>query len=77
MTEQEVKDLIRTHIPGAEVNVRDTTGTGDHFSATVVSSKFEGMNLIAQHRMVMAAVAEQIKGTTAPIHALDIKTRVA
>ena len=77
MTEQEVKDLICAHIDGAQVTVRDTTGTGDHFSATVISEKFEGMNLIAQHRLVMAAVAEQIKGTTAPIHALDIKTRVA
>lgn len=76
MTEDEIKNLILTHIPGATVEVRDTRGTGDHFSVSVSARAFEGKSRIQQHRMVMAAVAEQIKGTRAPIHALDIKTRV-
>lgn len=74
MTTDEVKTLIIAKIPDAKVTVIDTTGTGDHFHADVVSSQFKGKTLIAQHRMVMDAVKEAMAGVSAPLHALDIKT---
>jgi len=64
---------IRASIPDAEVELKDLTGTEDHWQATVISSLFSGKSLIERHRLVMAALAAEMKG---PIHALtmDLKT---
>lgn len=42
---------------------------GGHYRVYVVSAKFSGRSLIARHRMVYEALAEQMKGD---IHALSI-----
>jgi stress-induced morphogen len=59
--------------PDAAVELVDLTGTEDHWQASVVTTAFEGLSLIARHRLVMSALAEEMKG---PIHALtlDVKT---
>ena len=68
-------DLVRSHIlaalPGAEVEVRDTTGGGDHFAATVVSALFRDKSPLDRHRMIYAALGELMKG---PVHALALTT---
>lgn len=76
MTPAEVKELILKSLPDANVEVIDTTGTGDHFAAKVESAQFQGKNLIAQHRMVMDALKDVMAGPSAPLHALDLKTRI-
>lgn len=63
---------IRAKIPDAQIDLKDLTGTKDHWEATIVSVAFEGKTPIAQHRMVYDALAEEMKG---PIHALALKTR--
>ncbi len=64
---------IRQALPDAIVELQDLTGTEDHWKATVISAGFIGHSLMARHRLVMAALAEEMKG---PIHALtlDVKT---
>ena len=64
---------IRAVLPDAEVELQDLTGTADHWKATIVSAAFAGKSLLARHRLVMAALADEMKG---PIHALtlDVKT---
>jgi len=59
--------------PEATVELKDLTGTADHWQASIVSAAFEGKTLMERHRMVMAALADEMKG---PIHALtlDVKT---
>ena len=42
MNPEEIRARIRAALPDAEVSVNDTTGGGDHFAATVVSSAFAG-----------------------------------
>lgn len=71
MEPEDIAAKIEAAIEGAQVRVRDLTGTRDHFEATVVSAKFEGMLPLKRHRMVYAALAEEMKG---PIHALSLKT---
>jgi stress-induced morphogen len=68
-----ITERIRLALPDAVVELKDLTGTEDHWEARVISSAFEGKSLIQRHRMVMAALAEEMKG---PIHALtlDVKT---
>ena len=72
MTTDEVKQKIEAGIPGAQVTVRDLTGTSDHFSATVIAPAFSGKSVIEMHRMVYAALGDAMKG---PIHALQLDTR--
>ena len=39
---EKVKERIAAALPGSEVEVKDLTGTGDHFEAKVVSAEFDG-----------------------------------
>lgn len=71
MTIEELVTMIQAGLPGAEVFARDLTGGGDHFEAFVVSDLFVGKNSLVRHKMVMAPLAEPLKG---PLHALTIKT---
>ena len=66
-----IRASILAALPDAEVSVQDTTGTGDHYSAIVITSAFEGRMLIDRHRMVYAAVGEAMRGE---IHALALET---
>jgi stress-induced morphogen len=70
-----VAALIESGIPGARAEVKDLTGTGDHFSAVVTAEAFAGKGLLQQHRMVYAAVGKAMEGSNAPIHALQLDTR--
>jgi len=68
-----LKALILEAMPDAQVNVHVYSGD-DHFELEVVSSAFEGKSRIAQHKMVYAALGDNMR---AAIHALALKTRVA
>ena len=69
---EELKGMIEAALPGAEVEVSDETGNGDHLQATVTAPQFEGLSRIDQHRLVKAAVKERFDDGT--IHALSVKT---
>ena len=72
MTEAAIIAKIRAALPDARVTLEDLTGTADHWRATVVSQAFTGKTALERHRMVMAALAEELKG---PIHALTLDVR--
>jgi stress-induced morphogen len=71
----ELKEMIEAALPGAEVEVGDETGAGDHLQATVAAPQFEGLSRIDQHRLVKAAVKERFDDGT--IHALSVRTTVS
>jgi acid stress-induced BolA-like protein IbaG/YrbA len=71
MEATEVKRLIEQGLPGARVEVEDTTGGGDHFEALVVSDTFEGKNLVERHQVVYAALGDAMRQR---VHALALKT---
>jgi stress-induced morphogen len=71
-TTDELKQRIEAAIPGADVEVTDLTGGGDHFRASVSAPEFVGMSRIEQHRRVYAVFGAEIGG---PIHALSLETR--
>ena len=68
----DLKRRIEQSLPGAEVEIHDTTGTGDHFEARVVSATFVGKSLIEQHQQVYAPLQDLLK--TGELHALALKT---
>ncbi len=69
---QEIRRRIAESLPGSEVEVRDMTGTGDHFEAYVVSAAFAGKPMIEQHQLVYRALQELLR--TGELHALALKT---
>jgi len=74
MTPDDIRARIQAALPDAVVHVTDTTGGGDHFSATVVSAAFKGKGPLDRHRAVYAALGDAITGPAAPIHALALVT---
>lgn len=67
-----IVEKIRLALPDAVVEMKDLTGTEDHWEAKIVSAAFAGKSLIQRHRIVMAALAEEMKG---PIHALTMDVK--
>jgi acid stress-induced BolA-like protein IbaG/YrbA len=70
MNADTIKTLLEDHLPEAEVIVRGDDGV--HFEAIVISPAFAGKTLLAQHRMVYAALGERVSNQE--IHALALKT---
>jgi stress-induced morphogen len=70
---EEIKQRIEAAIPGAQAEVEDYTGGGDHFRATVTAPAFAGRSRIEQHRLVYDVFAAEIGGA---IHALSLKTQL-
>ena len=70
-TTDELKHRIEEALPGANVQVEDLNGTGDHFRAEIVSDRFEGLSRIEQHKLIYDVFGNEIGG---PIHALSLKT---
>ena len=69
-----LETLLRNSFPDAsELAVDDRTGGGDHFQVTVVSSAFDGVSLLDQHRTVNDALATPLADGS--IHELRIKTK--
>jgi acid stress-induced BolA-like protein IbaG/YrbA len=71
MDAAEVKRMIESGLPGAQVEVQDTTGGGDHFEALVVSPQFEGRGLVERHQLVYGALGDVMRER---VHALALKT---
>ena len=68
----EIENLVKEAIPDAVINIQDLAGDGNHYSATIISSKFVGKSKIQQHKMVY----DSLKGKMGnELHALAIKTK--
>ena len=71
MSANEIETMIKEAIPNSTVIIEDLRGDGDHYSAHVKSSLFNGKSKIQQHQMVYKA----LKGKMGEqLHALALKT---
>lgn len=61
---------LKAAFTDAIIEVRDLTGTMDHYEVTIVSQAFEGLMRIKRHRLVYDVLEEELKG---PIHALTLQ----
>jgi stress-induced morphogen len=73
MVSTSMQTRLESAFPDASIDVVDRTGGGDHFHVTVGSSVFDGLSLIAQHRLVNAALADLLADGS--IHELRITTK--
>lgn len=72
MQADDIVQLIRDGIDGAEVEIIDLAGDGDHYKAVVVAEAFRGLPRVKQHQMVYAALQGRMGGE---LHALALETR--
>ena len=72
LSAEAISARIVGELPDADVIVKDSTGTGDHFEARVVSAAFEGLSMIQQHQRVYAPLKDWL--ATGELHALALKT---
>ena len=52
MTKDELLKILSSGLPGSQITIEDLAGDGDHYAATIISKKFEGLNKIQQHKLV-------------------------
>jgi acid stress-induced BolA-like protein IbaG/YrbA len=67
-TPEQIKEYIEQGMECTHISI---DGDGQHFFATIVSPKFEGLRRIQRHQLVYAALGDRMK---AEIHALSFKT---
>ena len=72
MNLKEIENHIKKALPDAIIEIQDLAGDGNHYSATVTSSKFAGKNKIEQHKMVYNSLKGKMGNE---LHALAIKTK--
>ena len=66
-----IQQIVETALPGSRAQVRDMTGTNDHFELLVVAKAFEGKGPVDRHRMVYAALGPSVG---VEIRALSLRT---
>tara|TARA_B100001029_G_scaffold135873_1_gene114779 strand:- start:462 stop:692 length:231 start_codon:yes stop_codon:yes gene_type:complete len=72
MNLSEIESLIKEAFPDAKVEIQDLAGDGNHYSTTIISSKFAGKSKIEQHKMVYNSLKGKMGNE---LHALAIKTK--
>ena len=68
MRPEQVAELIRAALPGADVVVESPDQT--HYTARIVSDSFAGLRGVARHQLVYRALGERVGRE---IHALSIE----
>jgi stress-induced morphogen len=74
VTPEQMKQRLVQAFPAGEVEVRDLTGTEDHYEVFVRDGVFKGLTRMEQHQKVMAAFQAELK--TGEVHALSIRTQI-
>ena len=71
---QNIHDRLKTSLDAIEVEVVDQSGgCGAQYAVRVVSERFRGMSLVAQHRLVNSVLKEEL--TSGGMHSLRITTK--
>ncbi|MEL7688314.1 BolA family transcriptional regulator [Citromicrobium bathyomarinum] len=71
MQANEIEEMIKAALPGAEVEMRDLAGDNDHWAAKVTAPQFAGKSRVQQHKLVYEALDGKMGGV---LHALQLTT---
>ena len=67
----EIKKLILSSIPDANIEIKDLMGDSNHYAATIKSSQFNNISKIEQHKLVYKSLKGKMGNE---LHALSITT---
>jgi stress-induced morphogen len=68
-----IEELVRAHLPDAQLKLYDLTGGGNHYQLEVVSEAFAGKTPLARQRVVNQALREPL--ARGDLHALALRCR--
>ena len=72
LTKSEISSMIMSAFPDATLELEDTTGDSNHYSAKIISKIFNGKSKVEQHKMVYKALKGKMGNE---LHALMLKTK--
>ena len=73
ITKSKVINLITKKLPDSQVKVENLKGN-DHLQVTVISSSFNGLSLVKQHKLVYSALKEELPSEA--LHPLALKPEI-
>lgn len=73
MNADDIVAHIQTGLPGADVQIIDLAGDGNHYKAVVTCVAFTGKSRVQQHQMVYATLGDKMGGV---LHALALETKI-
>jgi len=68
---EEIKKLIISSIPDADIEIKDLVGDNNHYSAKISSKIFNGVSKIEQHKLVYKSLQGKMGNE---LNALSITT---
>ena len=73
---KQIKELIQKKFPQADIEIIDTAGDNNHYSATVITEEFRGKSRVEQHKLVYKALDGAMDGNNGILHALALQTKI-
>ena len=71
LTKNEISTMIMSAFPDATIELQDTAGDNNHYSAKIVSKIFNGKSKIEQHKLVYKSLKGKMGNE---LHAFSFKT---
>ncbi len=73
---QKIKELIKKKFPQADIEIIDTAGDNNHYSAIITAQEFKGLSRVEQHKLVYKALEGAMDGNNGILHALALQTKI-
>ena len=73
---EEIKELIKKKFPQADIEIIDTAGDNNHYSAVITAQEFKGLSRVEQHKLVYKALEGAMDGNNGILHALALQTKI-
>lgn len=73
MTYDELYNILSKEFGNDEIDIVDLVGDNNHWSVKIISSKFEGMTKVKQHKYVYSLFDGKVGQE---LHALQLKTEI-
>ena len=73
---EKIKELIRKKFPQADIEIIDTAGDSNHYSATITAHEFRGKSRVEQHKLVYKALDGAMDGNDGILHAFALQTKI-
>ena len=73
---EKIKELIKKNFPHADIEIFDTAGDSNHYSAVITAEEFRGKSRVEQHKLVYKALEGAMDGSDGILHALALQTKI-
>ena len=52
ITAEQIRELIKKKFPQADIEIIDTAGDNNHYSAIITAQEFRGKSRVEQHKLI-------------------------